>query len=41
MSQTRALDGTQHGTWGNISASWTYHPDSGLDAVLTETPTTK
>lgn len=41
MEQTRALDGTQHGTWGNISASWTYHPDSGLDVVLTETPATK
>jgi hypothetical protein len=38
MSQTRALDGTQHGSWGNISASWTYHPDSGLDVVLTEGP---
>lgn len=41
MEQTRALDGTQRGTWGSISASWTYHPDSGLDVVLTETPATK
>lgn len=41
MDRTRALDGTQHGSWGNISASWSYHPDSGLDVVLTETPATK
>lgn len=41
MGKTRALDGTQHGTWRNISASWTYHPDDGLDVVMTESPTTK
>jgi hypothetical protein len=36
MSSTRALDGTQRATWGTISASWTYHPDNGLDVVMTE-----
>ena len=34
MSQTRALDGTQSGTWGDFSATWTYHPDDGLDIVI-------
>jgi hypothetical protein len=41
MGDTRALDGTQHATWGIISASWTYHPDAGLDVVLTEAPAAK
>jgi hypothetical protein len=34
---TRALDGRQSATWDGFSASWTYHPDDGLDAVITET----
>jgi hypothetical protein len=37
MQQTRALDGRQSQTWGNFQASWTYHPDDGLDVVLRET----
>jgi hypothetical protein len=36
MSQTRALDGTQEATWSGIRASWTYHPNSGLNIVLEE-----
>lgn len=36
MENTRALDGTQRESWGSISATWTYHPDQGLDIVLTE-----
>jgi hypothetical protein len=36
MEKTRALDGTQRETWGNISATWSYHPDSGLDVGLKE-----
>lgn len=35
MEQTRALDGRQSTSWGGIDASWSYHPDSGLDVVLT------
>lgn len=31
ISNTRALDGRVTASWGKISASWTYHPDSGLD----------
>ena len=35
MDQTRALDGTQTAEWDDYSASWTYHPDDGLDILLT------
>ncbi|WP_033338880.1 hypothetical protein [Catenuloplanes japonicus] len=35
IAQTRALDGRQQATWGDFSASWTYHPDSGLDMIVT------
>ncbi len=34
---TRALDGMQDAEWGGISATWTYHPDDGLDLILTST----
>lgn len=33
MSQTRALDGRQTETYGDITVSWTYHPDHGLDML--------
>lgn len=36
IGRTRALDGTMRESWGNISATWTYHPDAGLDIGLTE-----
>lgn len=36
MDSTRALDGRQQATWGDFTASWTYHPDDGLDLILTE-----
>ncbi|MBM0255690.1 hypothetical protein [Micromonospora sp. 4G55] len=35
VEATRALDGRQTGDWGDIHASWSYHPDSGLQMVLT------
>lgn len=34
MSRTRALDGMQTETWPGYKVTWTYHPDSGLDAVF-------
>ena len=34
ISSTRALDGRQSATWSEYSASWGYHPDSGLDMVV-------
>ncbi|MCK9792320.1 hypothetical protein M1843_00990 [Isoptericola sp. 4D.3] len=38
MNSTRALDGRQAGTWDGISATWSYHPDTGLDLLLTVEP---
>lgn len=38
MESTRALDGMQSATWSTHKATWTYHPDNGLDVILTETP---
>lgn len=34
MDQTRALDGRQDAEWDTFEASWTYHPDSGLNVVV-------
>jgi hypothetical protein len=34
MAATRALDGTQTGTWDAYTATWTYHPDHGMDVVI-------
>ncbi len=39
IDATRALDGTQTANWGSIAASWGYHPDTGLQLVLTTTGT--
>jgi len=32
---TRALDGTQTGTWDDFEATWNYHPDSGANITIT------
>lgn len=34
MYSTRSLDGRQVGEWDDISASWSYHPDNGLDIIF-------
>jgi hypothetical protein len=39
MERTRALDGMQTAQWGDFEASWTFHPDDGVDLILTETET--
>lgn len=36
MESTRALDGMQSATWGDFKASWNYHPDDGLDVIITQ-----
>lgn len=36
MDNTRALDGAQRESWGNISARWIYHPNHGFEVSLTE-----
>jgi hypothetical protein len=35
MGQTSSLDGSVEDSWDGISASWTYHPDRGMDVILT------
>ncbi|MFD6949551.1 hypothetical protein A6A08_07600 [Nocardiopsis sp. TSRI0078] len=35
MQRTRALDGHQTDEWSGVEASWIYHPDTGLDVLLT------
>lgn len=34
LDSTRALDGRQEGSWEGYTATWGYHPDSGLDLVI-------
>jgi hypothetical protein len=34
IDQTRALDGRQEADWGSFHASWTYHPDDGVNMVI-------
>lgn len=36
MSTTRALDGRQTADWDGYTATWTYHPDTGLNLTLQE-----
>ena len=36
ISSTRALDGRQQASWDGFAASWTYHPDDGLNIILQE-----
>jgi hypothetical protein len=35
IEQTTSMDGRQSETWDNLTVSWSYHPDRGLDGVLT------
>ena len=37
LDSTRALDGRQRASWDNIDAEWSYHPNSGLNLILTTT----
>lgn len=36
IDQTRALDGRQTASHEGYSYSWTYHPDNGLDIIVTD-----
>jgi hypothetical protein len=36
MDSTRALDGVQTGTWDSYTATWSFHPDTGLDLIIEE-----
>lgn len=37
IDQTTSVDGRQTESWGDVTVSWSYHPDRGLDGVLTLT----
>jgi hypothetical protein len=34
IDSTRALDGRQEDEWDGFTASWSYHPDEGLDMIV-------
>jgi hypothetical protein len=36
MGSTRALDGTRDAAWDGMTATWTYHPDDGLNLIITD-----
>ncbi|GAA3739585.1 hypothetical protein GCM10022239_14040 [Leifsonia bigeumensis] len=33
---TRALDGRQAGEWADYTASWSYHPDNGMNLIIVQ-----
>jgi len=35
LAATRALDGRQSADWDDYHATWAYHPDSGLNMIVT------
>lgn len=35
MNTTSALQGRQTAAWDEVEASWTYHPDSGVQLIIT------
>lgn len=35
LGSTRALDGMQSASWGDYSATWNYHPNSGINLIIT------
>lgn len=36
MDSTSAMMGRQEDSWGDFTATWSYHPDSGMNLVLAE-----
>jgi hypothetical protein len=34
IGSTRAMDGVQSGEWDGYTATWSYHPDTGLDMIV-------
>ncbi|MFJ4109088.1 hypothetical protein [Oerskovia enterophila] len=35
MGQTTSMDGRQEESWDGITVAWSYHPDRGMDGVVT------
>jgi hypothetical protein len=38
IEQTTSMDGRQSETWNGITFAWSYHPNRGMDGVLTIDP---
>lgn len=36
IETTRALDGRQTGSWDGIDATWSFHPDNGVNVTLVD-----
>lgn len=36
VESTRALDGRQQASWNGYDATWSYHPDTGLNMTLVD-----
>ncbi|WP_157612652.1 hypothetical protein [Ruania albidiflava] len=35
MGQTTSMDGRQSATWDDLEIQWSYHPDRGMDGMIT------
>lgn len=35
MGQTTSMDGRQSATWDGLEVQWSYHPDRGMDGLVT------
>ncbi len=35
MGQTTSMDGRQSATWDGLEIQWSYHPDRGMDGMIT------
>lgn len=38
ISHTSSLDGRQAESWNGVKLSWTYHPDNGLNLIMSSGP---
>lgn len=38
MGQTTSMDGRQSATWDGLEIQWSYHPDRGMDGMITVAP---
>jgi hypothetical protein len=38
IDRTTSMQGVQRATWSDFEASWTYHPDNGLNMIVEQVP---
>jgi hypothetical protein len=38
IERTTAMMGVQQAAWGDFEASWSYHPDNGLNMIVEQVP---